>query len=484
MSDSSRRTENLRENSRNREVVGRLTTAISVLSLLVAIVAIILALLLRGSEVSAGGAADSCSTTTSDGSINVASGDADAIEESPLSAYDLWLSVGNVGTLQDFLDSLVGEPQPITNIYIGSDGVSGQKGAEGKSAYQLWLDAGNVGTPDDFLQSLKGLGGNDGEAGLSAYDLWISQGNVGDVDDFFDALVGLTGSTGATGATGPSAFDVWVANGGVGGVAAFLESLKGEAGATGPQGQCTVGDTGPSGVDGATGATGLSAYEIWKLNGHSGSEELFLLSLIGPTGVPGAQGIPGAQGPAGEQGPQGIQGIPGGQTGFGDSGSFWDLTTQGESGAVSGDPGTAHPIYFGESDSLNNSGVSMTAGPGDAPGRASFITFTSPGVYNISFSAQLLRTQGGSADTVSIWLRKNGTNEPNTNTDVTLVSNGQKHVAAWNFFVPVACSPTCDTWQLMWSADAGHTNIWYQDAQANPTRPAIPSVILTVNQVG
>ena len=61
------------------------------------------------------------------------------------SAYEIWLSEGNVGTKQQFLDSLKGD--------------SGEEGDEGKSAYQVWLDAGNTGTEEEFLASLKGQDG-------------------------------------------------------------------------------------------------------------------------------------------------------------------------------------------------------------------------------------------------------------------------------------------------------------------------------------
>lgn len=452
------------------------STPVAVVSLFVAVVALILVLMHRG--VSGIVSSGSCVPTTAV-SPTVAAGASGApgvAGPAGLSAYDLWLTVGNTGSLKDFLDSLVGVPSPPSQVFIGSNGVTGPTGPQGSSAYQLWLEAGNSGSPQQFLDSLEGLGGDDGAAGLSAYELWVLNGNIGTIDDFFDSLVGLTG------AQGLSAFDIWVANGGVGGVAEFLESLRGTtgpAGATGPQGTCSTGEAGPTGAAGATGAPGLSAYEIWKLNGHAGSEELFLLSLVGPSGAPGPRG---STGPQGEQGIQGIDG-PAGTSGFGDSGSFWDLTTQGPSGTVSMDHDTAYPIYLGSSDASLNQGISVTSGSGDAPGRSSYVTFTRPGIYNLAFSAQLLRTQGGSASTVSIWLRKNGVDEPNTTTDITLVANNQKHVAAWNFFVPVTCSPTCDQWQLMWSADGSFTNIWYQSVQTNPDRPAIPSVILTVNQI-
>lgn len=469
---------------------GLAATPLAVVSLIVAVGALILVLLLRScSEFAVSGACPTPTVTI----VEVAS------DVHVPTAYEIWQAAGNDGTITEFLKQLVGEV--IDGTYIGSNGVNGADGADGaegafgtpgpdgapgtsgKSAYQLWLDAGNTGTSDQFLESLKGLGGADGAEGASAYDLWILEGNTGTVNDFFDYLAGVDGSAGA------SAYDLWIAAGNEGTVSDFLDSLVGATGATGAAGVCTVGETGASGAPGepgAAGSAGLSAYQVWLTQGHVGSELVFLASLVGPTGAPGPQGSPGPQGATGEtgaQGEQGPQGIPGTITGFGDSGNFWDLTTQGPAGTVSGNANTAYPVYLGQADTTNNQGVTVVSGPDDAAGRASYLTFTHPGVYNIAFSLQLVRTQGGSPDVVSIWLRKNGVNEPNTNTDVTLVSNGQKQVAAWNFFVPVTCNTTCDTWQLMWSADGNFTNIWYQTEQFNPARPAIPSVILTVNQV-
>jgi hypothetical protein len=139
---------------------------------------------------------------------------------------------------------------------------------------------------------------------------------------------------------------------------------------------------------------------------------------------------------------------------------------------------------------VNNQGVTIERCAGDAVKPAlypvtptSCLTFTSPGSYNIAFSAQLWRTQGGDESVVSIWLRKNGVDVPESRTDVTLQSNSLKLVAAWNFFAPVECSTDCDQYQVMWSYSDPHANIWWEPETTNPTRPAIPSVILTVNQI-
>ena len=45
-------------------------------------------------------------------------------------------------------------------IYIGSTQI---EGTDGRSAYQIWRDQGNIGTEDDFLDSLVGPKGDTGE---------------------------------------------------------------------------------------------------------------------------------------------------------------------------------------------------------------------------------------------------------------------------------------------------------------------------------
>lgn len=353
------------------------------------------------------------------------------------SAYELWLALGNTGTEQEFLDSLVGAPGK--DGHVGSDGFSvissdiGTDGTDGASAYQLWLDAGNVGTEAEFLASLQGAAGADGADGLD----------------------------GENGTAGLSAFELWSVVYPGGTLTDFIDFIEGKIGAQGEPGMCTVGDIGPT----------------------------------GPQGLPGEPGAQGEQGPIGPAGPAGANGADGedgadGTSGLGDSGSFWDDTVQGSDGLVSKSINTAYPMYFSGSDTANNRGVSIERCAGDETKPAPYpttprscITFSNAGVYNIAFSAQLWRTQGGDESVVSIWLRKDGVNVPDSRTDVTLQSNSVKHVAAWNFFAPVECTSACSQYQLMWSYSDPHANIWYEGTTTTPTRPAVPSVILTVNQV-
>ena len=49
--------------------------------------------------------------------------------------------------------------------YPALQGPEGPQGEDGESAYDLWLSKGNSGTEDDFLESLKGEPGQDGQDG-------------------------------------------------------------------------------------------------------------------------------------------------------------------------------------------------------------------------------------------------------------------------------------------------------------------------------
>ena len=142
-----------------------------------------------------------------------------------------------------------------------------------------------------------------------------------------------------------------------------------------------------------------------------------------------------------------------------------DLQTQ-----TNTSPGNPLPVFLRTTDL--SSGVSIVDD--------TKITVDDTGVYNIAFSAQLTKTDGGS-DTIYLWLRTNGIDVPDSNTALILVGGGAKQVAAWNFVVPLAAGQHAT---LMWaSADSAAQIVYVSDA-ATPYGPAIPSVILTVNQVG
>jgi hypothetical protein len=222
---------------------------------------------------------------------------------------------------------------------------------------------------------------------------------------------------------------------------------KGDTGAKGDKGDKgdtgAKGDKGDKGETGATGASGAS--------GASGSQ-----------GATGATGATGSSGSTGATGPQGDPGV----TTLGDYGSFLSDQTQ----SMSPTP-TPKAVTYNSA-----SGVGITIVEG------SKIKFTKTGAYNIAFSFQL--SDKGKQDVdVDIWLRDKNGDVPLTNTTVFLSKSQARYVAAWNFFVQVT-DPSTDYFQIMWYSDSTDAQILYVPAQTNPAVPAIPSVIMTVNQVG
>lgn len=321
---------------------------------------------------------------------------------------------------------------------------------------------GNKGTEQDFLNALVGKPGKDGKTGYigsdgitgsngvsgkSAYQLWLDSGHTGSSQVFLDSLAGTAG---AGGISGLSAYELWLSIGNNGTVQEFLDSLAGAPGTPG--------------ANGTPGQTGKSAYEIWLEQGNTGTAVEFLASLIGAAGAPGPSGAPGEPGATGERGPQGVAG-PAGQSGLGYSASYYSTITQTTTaGAIKAM--TLNATDWATGITLQNS---------------SELRITNAGKYNLAFSAQMHQTN--SSGIVNFWLAKNGVPMAYTNTKLDITSNSPYLVAAWNFFIDASAN---DVYQLMWSSTNSNTEILAAPAEGSGAtlHPAIPSLILTINQVG
>lgn len=133
-----------------------------------------------------------------------------------------------------------------------------------------------------------------------------------------------------------------------------------------------------------------------------------------------------------------------------------------------GSAGTTYTMSA-ETTSFTN-GVSISSG-----GR---YTLTNGGVYNIQFSTQLEKNSG-TKSIVFIWLYKNGSNVPHSNTEVTIDgANGDRVVAAWNF---VESFNPGEYFEIRWTAT--NTNTFLSSLPSPTYGPEIPSVILTITQV-
>jgi hypothetical protein len=108
------------------------------------------------------------------------------------------------------------------------------------------------------------------------------------------------------------------------------------------------------------------------------------------------------------------------------------------------------------------------------------IKVSTSGTYNIQFSAQMFHT-ANEPSTAEIWLRVNGSDLAASNTFFTFAKKDDKYIAAWNFMIDLNSN---DYFQLMWYSTDDTVAIVYLPEAVTPARPSVPSLILTVNQVG
>jgi hypothetical protein len=148
-------------------------------------------------------------------------------------------------------------------------------------------------------------------------------------------------------------------------------------------------------------------------------------------------------------------------------GSFYDTLTQ-----IVTTPSVGQPALFRNTDASMTNGFSVVSN--------SRITAAHTGKYNIAFSFQLHNTGGGgSGTTVEIWFVKNGTPLADSNTRIAVNNNSPYAVAAWNYFVPLNAGEYIE---IYWATD--NSNIHMDHNTGSMGGPAIPSTIVTINQVG
>jgi hypothetical protein len=150
-------------------------------------------------------------------------------------------------------------------------------------------------------------------------------------------------------------------------------------------------------------------------------------------------------------------------------GAFQDSTNQTAANTT-----TAYAITFDTTDFAN--GVTLS--------NSSRINVSQDGLYNIQFSIQFKNTTNDTQD-VEVWFKKNGTNVDKSNSRFGLQarksSGDPSHlISALNFFVNLT---TNDYIELMWRVSDVGVSIEAYGTNTSPTRPAIPSVILTASFV-
>ena len=115
---------------------------------------------------------------------------------------------------------------------------------------------------------------------------------------------------------------------------------------------------------------------------------------------------------------------------------------------------------------------------------SSRINVRNAGVYNLQFSIQFKNTTNSSQD-IDVWFRKNGTDITASNSRFGVParhsSGDPSHfIGALNYFIELAAG---DYLEKMWRVSDTGVSIEAFAAGTSPTRPAVPSVITTVNYV-
>jgi len=150
-------------------------------------------------------------------------------------------------------------------------------------------------------------------------------------------------------------------------------------------------------------------------------------------------------------------------------GAFQDSTDQ-----VAASTTVAYPVTFNTTDFSN--GVTIVSN--------SRITVADDGIWNLQFSLQFTNTTNASQD-VDVWFRVNGTNIANSNSRYGLaprkgVGDPFHVIMALNYFASLNAT---DYIEIMWRTSDTGVYIEHYVASSTPTRPSIPSVIVTISFV-
>ena len=316
----------------------------------------------------------------------------------------------------------------------------------------------------------------------------------------FELIAGPPGPPGANGEPGPPPTDEAIREAATAWLSANItQPADGQPGAEGPQGP--QGDTGPQGPQGRppTEREIELAVSIWMQANRAGLRGTDGRS--GDDGANGRDGVDGRPGPVGPVGPTGAAGIgialveQRGKDSFYitlDDGREFEIELPKAARKIIGG-GRELPVYLSADSEQDQVVLANTATPMNfehvlESSRISIVdnvkvTFTDAGLYNIQFSAQLLNEDGQEHE-VSIWLARNGSNEPDSCGDITVpkkhgTSDGSV-LAAWNYFYRVSAG---EYFRLMWSSESPLVYLGALPERIDPARPATPSVILTVSRV-
>jgi hypothetical protein len=112
------------------------------------------------------------------------------------------------------------------------------------------------------------------------------------------------------------------------------------------------------------------------------------------------------------------------------------------------------------------------------------IWFEQAGQYLVTFTLQV-SNRGNALQEFEVWASYNGTNYPLSNTRFDIPA--RKSVSVWSHIVPAITgiftvqNPSTEYLTIKWWSDSTDVFLEHYPVNTSPTRPAIPSVIMTVN---
>jgi len=151
-----------------------------------------------------------------------------------------------------------------------------------------------------------------------------------------------------------------------------------------------------------------------------------------------------------------------------DYGNFYDTAAQ--PALVN----TATALKFSYTGLSNNITVSN-----NTSGAPTKITALHAGVYNVKYAIQMLKNEVG-ADIASVWIRRNGSAYLNTNVNFNITGSGIKNLLTGSYYVDLGAN---DYVELYYSVKNSNSIPTGSLVQSTPSRPATPSVYLTIDRI-
>lgn len=150
-------------------------------------------------------------------------------------------------------------------------------------------------------------------------------------------------------------------------------------------------------------------------------------------------------------------------------GSFFDTARQNTL------MNTATAVKFFGQQSANK--ISITNNSNALPTR---VTITDAGVYHVNYTIQCLKQDAGN-DEINIWIRRNGSAYANSNSGYIILGGGVKNNFQGNYFVELGSN---DYIELFYSIRNSNSQlVGSPSTTQTPSRPAIPSAMLTIHSV-